>query len=145
MFGRLAVMAYENLREDSFTRWVLKVHAEGKAQYLTGGFATEDKAIPSLSAKGNLLLRFVNFAGRDAGFISTYYYRTTYSLCPRRVYACPDDFIMNDGADLTGRDFTPDANWLRDHKIAALVTFSYDASGQIKTAAARMDYAEATP
>ena len=81
---------------------------------------------------GSVLLRFVGYTagnGRDGYVASLLYYRAGYILYPRRVYAAPEERIINQGRDILQAEFNPDLPWLRAHNVRSILTLRKDASG----------------
>jgi hypothetical protein len=88
--------------------------------------------VNELAGSGNLFARFIGFDATNAAdceFAQRVYYRACYALWPRRMYLAPADHVVNNGADLLRTDFAPDARWLRDQEIHAVIEFVRDPAG----------------
>jgi hypothetical protein len=57
------------------------------------------------------------------------YYGVNYALCPARAFVGDDRAIINDGASLRAADHLPADGWLREHGVAAVLTYPVDERG----------------
>ena len=108
-FGTGTPMAVQAKRQAAFTAPIVRL-ADGRNIELHFG-------TPSPSPPGADLL--------TAGV----YYGVTYALAPARAYVGEDRTVINDGVTLRAADHVAPDRWLRDHGVAAVLTFPLDAQG----------------
>jgi len=128
----LVWLAWLNVQDDSVAHRTLAVAMDGKAQDTARGYRPYDVDMPRLAGNGNLFFRFAGFDESTGGFINDTYYRTVYSLYPRRVYAARPTDVVNHFTGILQSDFRPDANWLVEHHIGSAVLFELTPDRQIR-------------
>jgi hypothetical protein len=93
---------------------------------------TEYERIASQSGNDNVLLKLAGYA-RTNRFVEDslayFYYRTSYALYPRRLFAAPPDIVINSGRDIMQTGFNPDPQWLQEHHVRSVLIFGNDTPG----------------
>jgi hypothetical protein len=81
---------------------------------------------------GNVLLKLAGYAKTNpvvANSLGYFYFRTSYTLYPKRVYAAPADQVINDGQDIMRIGFSPAPQWLQEHDVRSVLIFGNDIAG----------------
>ena len=89
--------------------------------------------IAGQAAAGNVLLELAGYAKTNPvveGSLCFIYYRTTYVLYPRRIYAAPADQVINNGRDIMRIGFCPNQQWLQEHDVRSVLTFGDNNNGK---------------
>lgn len=76
--------------------------------------------IAEQTGDGNVLLKLAGYAATNPAVensLGYLYFRAGYELYPRRIYAAPNDEVINNGRDIMRADFNPDGDWLREHHV----------------------------
>ncbi len=76
--------------------------------------------------EGNVYLRFLGFDAQvreDESFISRHYYRLSYTLYPRRVYASTQGRAIRNGRELLAANDPPPTDWIEARGVRYVVTF----------------------
>lgn len=84
------------------------------------------------TGNGNVLLKLAGYAKTNPVVehsLGYFYFRTSYALYPRRVYAASADQVINDGRDIMRIGFNPDPQWLQAHDVHSVLTFGNDYPG----------------
>jgi hypothetical protein len=131
----LLVNLLANLGENSIFTELRKVvidNDKSSVYFITGLDSFLEK---SLKGGGNVVLKFNGFGElkreSDAGVPLLIYFRTVYSLYPRKVFAVPPGVVVNTGKDIFDSNFNPDIEWMLKHHVGYAVTLSKDAEGRI--------------
>jgi hypothetical protein len=88
--------------------------------------------IAGQTGNGNVLLKLAGYAKTNPvveNSLSFVYFRTSYALYPRRVYAAPADKVINNGRDIMQTDFDPGPEWLQAHGVRSVLVFGSDKAG----------------
>jgi hypothetical protein len=88
--------------------------------------------IANPAGAGNGLLKLAGYAKTNLAVennLSFFYYWTSYSLYPRRIYVAPPDAVINNGRDIMRTAFNPDQPWLQEHDIRFILTYGNDQAG----------------
>ena len=81
---------------------------------------------------GNVLLKLNGYARTNRAVensLSFVYFRASYALYPRRVYAAPSDKVINNGRDIMQAGFDPAPEWLQAHDVYSELIFGSDKAG----------------
>ncbi len=81
---------------------------------------------------GNVLLKLAGYARTNPAVensLGYFYFRTSYALYPRRLYAAPADRVINDGRDIMRIGFSPGPQWLQAHDVRSVLIFGNDTPG----------------
>ena len=81
---------------------------------------------------GNVLLKLAGYARTNPVVehsLGYFYFRTSYVLYPRRLYAAPADKVINDGGDIMRIGFSPGPQWLQEHDVRSVLVFGNDNAG----------------
>ena len=81
---------------------------------------------------GNVLLKLAGYAKTNPVVehsLGYFYFRTSYVLYPRRLYAAPADKVINDGGDIMRIGFSPGPQWLQEHDVRSVLIFGNDTPG----------------
>jgi hypothetical protein len=81
---------------------------------------------------GNVWLQLAGYAKTNPvveNSLSFTYFRTSYALYPRRLYAAPADMVINDGRDIMRAEFSPGPQWLQEHDVGSVIIFGNDNAG----------------
>ncbi len=93
-----------------------------------------DKFLSKTAPDGNVLLLFRGFEQNEdvaSRIIPLVYFRSVYQCFPRKVFASPDDALVNEGAEPAVRDFNPSQEWSRERGIGTVVTVRCSPGGVI--------------
>ena len=88
--------------------------------------------IADQTGNGNVLLKLAGYAKTNPvveNSLSFVYFRTSYALYPRRIYAAPADQVINNGRDMMRIEFSPSQQWLQEHDVRSVFTFGNDNAG----------------
>jgi len=88
--------------------------------------------IADQTGNGNVLLKLAGYAKTNPvveNSLSFVYFRTSYALYPRRIYAAPADQVINNGRDMMRIEFSPSQQWLHEHDVRSVFTFGNDNAG----------------
>jgi len=88
--------------------------------------------IAGQAADGNVLLKLAGYAKTNpavANSLGYFYFRTSYALYPRRLYAAPADQVINSGRDIMRIGFSPSPQWLQEHDVRSVLIFGNDTAG----------------
>jgi hypothetical protein len=88
--------------------------------------------IAGQTVNGNVLLKLVGYAKTNPvveNSLSFAYFRASYALYPRRIYAAPADKVINNGRDIMRSEFSPSQQWLQEHDVRSVFTFGNDKAG----------------
>lgn len=88
--------------------------------------------IAGQAADGNVLLKLAGYAKTNpvvANSLGYFYFRTSYALYPRRLYAAPADKVINSGRDIMQIGFSPGPQWLQEHDVRSVLIFGNDTAG----------------
>ena len=88
--------------------------------------------IAGQAGNGNVLLKLAGYAKTNPAVensLGYFYFRTSYALYPRRVYAAPADQVINDGRDIMRIGFSPGPQWLQEHDVRSVLIFGNDTAG----------------
>ncbi len=83
-----------------------------------------DEEFQSLSKGGNIEIHFTNFdptSFRQGLWMSEFYFRANYTLYPKRAIVGRGDHIINDAAGIAAAGEVPDAAWMKDHGVTAVL------------------------
>lgn len=86
----------------------------------------------SQAGNGNVLLKLAGYARTNPVVehsLGYFYFRTSYALYPRRLYAAPADQVINDGRDIMRIGFSPGPQWLQAHDVHSVLTFGNGNTG----------------
>jgi len=90
----------------------------------------------------NIVLRFSGFKPLseedDADVPLMIYERMVFHQYPAAVHAAPDDRVVNAGAPLIERPFSPSRGWMAERGVTAVLTIRHDRNGAIRTAIDRV-------
>jgi len=128
-------VAFLNAMPGSFARDSLSAAHHRTAPPGWEDYRRVDQVIAGAAPAGNVLLRFAGFdpdAAANARFAARFYYRAAYTLWPRRVFVAPPGRIINGGKDLLCDPFHPDARWLTDHQVRAVLEAVREPDGSIQ-------------
>jgi hypothetical protein len=81
---------------------------------------------------GNVLLKLAGYAKTNPvveNSLSFVYFRSSYALYPRRIYAATADRIINSGQDIMRAEFSPGQHWLQEHDVRSVLIFGNDTNG----------------
>jgi len=82
---------------------------------------------------GNTLLKLAGYAKTNpvvANSLGYFYFRTSYLLFPRRLFAAPAGQVINDGNDIMRIGFSPGQQWLQQHDVRSVLIFGNDFPGE---------------
>ena len=88
--------------------------------------------IAAQTGNGNVLLKPAGYAKTNLAVensLSYVYFRTSYALYPRRLYAAPADKVINRGRDMMRIGFNPSPQWLQEHDVRSVLVFGNDTVG----------------
>ena len=88
--------------------------------------------LASQAGNGNVVLKLAGYAGTNPAVensLGYFYFRTSYALYPRRLYAGPADQVINDGRDIMRIGFSPVPQWLQAHDVRSVLIFGNDKPG----------------
>lgn len=77
-------------------------------------------------SNGNVLLKLADFAKTNpvgSNSLGNFYFRTCYTLYPRRLYAASSDKVINDGSEIIRIGFSPTPKWLQERDVRYALTF----------------------
>lgn len=122
-----ALVCYVNTGPNSFARYIISTFVKGEKPHMphieTDTFFT--RAVP----EGNILLQFTGFDAENPRAPKTpvafVYYRSGYTLYPRRVFVADHTMVINKGADIINSNFDPDEEWLDRNDIHSVVEVEY--------------------
>ena len=89
--------------------------------------------IAGQAVDGNVLLKLAGYAKTNpvvANSLGYFYFRTSYTLYPRRLYAAPADQVINSGRDIMRIGFNPGPQWLQEHDVRSVLIFGNDTAGE---------------
>ena len=88
--------------------------------------------ITGQTVNGNVLLKLAGYAKTNPvveNSLSFAYFRASYALYPKRIYAAPADQVINNGRDIMRIGFNPSPQWLQEHDVRSVFTFGNDNAG----------------
>ena len=88
--------------------------------------------ITGQTVNGNVLLKLAGYAKTNPvveNSLSFAYFRASYALYPKRIYAAPADQVINNGRDIMRVEFDPGPQWLHEHDVHSMLVFGNDNAG----------------
>lgn len=128
-------ISFFNFKTNSFARQILSAFLDGKRAPVRAHLEI-DRFFEKIPHDGNVFVRFKGFehgkAKGNEGFITLAYYRSVYSLYPRRVFVGEPTEVINQGRDILKANFNPSKKWLSSHNIHSVITFVLEPRGKIQ-------------
>ena len=125
----LVHLCWLQLRPESELRRFWAVVTESPASRAAATEHGQSDRIVWRATDGNLLLKLAGYAKTNpavANSLGYFYFQTSYALYPRRLYAAPDNQIINDGRDIMRIGFSPGPQWLQAHDVRSVLIFGKD-------------------
>jgi hypothetical protein len=122
----LVQLGWRQLRPESELRRVCAMATAAPASRLAVMEEERFDHLASQADDGNVLLKLAGYARTNSAVENTlgyFYFRTTYAMYPRRLFAGPADQIINGGRDIMRIGFNPDPQWLQAHDVHYTLTF----------------------
>ena len=127
----LVHLCWLQLRPESELHQIYAVATESASNRAAKEHDQSDRIAKQVS-DGNVLLKLAGYARTNPAVensLGYFYFRTSYALYPRRLYAGPADQVINDGRDIMRIGFSPDPQWLREHDVCSVLIFGNDTPG----------------
>lgn len=128
----LVHLCWRQMRPESELHQIYAVATESAARRAARIEPDQSDRIARQAGDGNVLLRLAGYARTNpavANSLGYFYFRTSYALYPRRLYAAPADQVINDGRDIMRIGFSPGPQWLQAHDVRSVLTFGNDTAG----------------
>ncbi len=122
----LVHLGWRQLRPESELRRICAMATTTAASRLAVMEQVRFDQIARQADDGNVLLQLAGYARTNAtveNSLGYFYFRTTYALYPRRLFAGPADQIINGGRDIMRIGFNPNPQWLQAHDVHFKLTF----------------------
>lgn len=90
---------------------------------------------------GNVMIRFENFENNRKiaeRMVSLVYYRSVYSLYPRKVFVSEPGMIIKEGWEPAFAKFAPDKDWFGKNDVRNILVFGCSDDGAIYTSAEKV-------
>jgi hypothetical protein len=95
--------------------------------HLDESYAWLDKLIRGAAEPGRgVFLRFDNFRGESAGFVTNIYFRAVYVMYPRPVLVAEPGVVVNKPFQLLENNSYPNEQWLRDQGVGSIMVWDFD-------------------
>jgi hypothetical protein len=128
----LVHLCWLQLRPESELHQFCTVAKQSTARHTAMAPYEQSDRITGQAADGNVLLKLAGYAKTNpvvANSLGYFYFRTSYTLYPRRVYAAPADQVINSGRDIIQIGFSPGPQWLQAHDVRSVLIFGNDTAG----------------
>ena len=89
--------------------------------------------IASQVTNSNVLLKLVGYAKTNPAVeyhLGLFHYWTSYALYPHRLYAAPENTVINNVRDIMRAAFNPGPGWLQEHDVRYVLTYGTDRAGE---------------
>jgi hypothetical protein len=83
-----------------------------------------DRSIIDSAAGDGLFIHYIGFEGPRRGYCTNVYFRANYILFPKRVLVGDPSAPINTGDQVLAANFRPDAKWLVEHDVPALLSIA---------------------
>jgi hypothetical protein len=91
-----------------------------------------DEQLTQAAHGQGLYLRFTNFQGEIAGYVTNFYFRAVYILYPQPVLVGDPSVVASLPYKVLAGNFDPTDQWLLQHNIHTVLTYHYDGRGFIR-------------
>jgi hypothetical protein len=128
----LVHLCWLQLRPESELHQICAVATQSTARRATMMEHEQSDRIAGQAGNGNVLLKLAGYAKTNPAVensLGYFYFRTSYVLYPRRVYAAPADQVINNGRDIMRIGFSPGPQWLQEHDVRSVLIFGNDTAG----------------
>ena len=128
----LVHLCWLQLRPESELHQIYAVATEPPSSRAAMMEHDQSDRIARQAGNGNVLLKLAGYAKTNPAVensLGYFYFRTSYALYPRRLYAAPADQVINDGRDIMRIGFSPGPQWLQEHDVRSVLTFGNDTAG----------------
>jgi len=129
----LAQLCWLQLRPESASRRFCATIMESPAQRTAKVEQEPSDRIARQVGNGNALLKLAGYARTNpavANSLGYFYFRMSYLLYPRQLFAAPAGQVINDGNDIMRIGFSPGPQWLQQHDVRSVLIFGNNFPGE---------------
>ena len=91
---------------------------------------TIDSIYSDLPSGENGLLQMKDVGAENGQLAGEIYFRSCYCVYPGRIFVAAPGTIINRGSDILAANFSPDPDWLNQHRVGRIVIFASEKDGR---------------
>jgi hypothetical protein len=131
LFG-LALSCFQNLRPSTLIHQIVHF-AFTDRNILEGQYLNIDQIYATRPFEGNVHLQWQDFTASDDDLLSLVYFRSVYTLYPRRIIVSDPSITINRGRDILTNTFAPDGAWLDKNNVRQVITVTRKPDGSVSS------------